>query len=60
MAPLIKHICAKGRLESFLIQRKYAAQLSTLIQAIWLKGTSGTYVSKKLMFQVAFANVKNR
>lgn len=55
---LPKHICAKGKLESFPVQGKYAAELSMLIQAIWLKVTHGMYVSKKLMFLVALAELQ--
>jgi hypothetical protein len=53
-----KHIRAKGKLESFPVQGKYVARLLVLIQAIWLKVTHGMYVSKKLMFLVAFAKLQ--
>jgi hypothetical protein len=32
----------------------YATRISTLMQAIWLKGSQFTYVAKKLMILVAF------
>ncbi len=56
MAPLSVFVQKKGWRISKL-KGKYAARLPTLIQVIWLKGTWGTYVNKKLMLLVALAEL---
>jgi len=50
------HLCKKrwgGGISQ--LKGKYAVKFFTLIQAIWLKGTQGTYVNKKLMLLMALA-----
>ncbi len=53
-----KCICAKRGVESFPTQGKVCSRIPTLSQAIWLKGTWGAYVSKKLMLLVAMAKLQ--
>ncbi len=56
MAPLNAFMQKEGwKLSQF--KGKYAAQLPMFIQMIWLKGTFGMYVSKKLMLLVAIAEL---
>jgi hypothetical protein len=57
MAPLNAFIQKEGMRVSQL-KRKYVTQLLTLIQMIWLKGTYGTYVNKKLMLLGALAKLQ--
>jgi hypothetical protein len=56
MAPLNAFVQKEGwKVSQF--KGKYAAQLPMLIQTIWLKGTFGAYVSKKLMLLVVIAQL---
>jgi hypothetical protein len=56
MAPLNVFVQKEGWTISEL-KGKYVARILALIQAIWLKGIQGTYVSKKLMLLVALAKL---
>ncbi len=44
-----RHSCEKERLEGYTIKGKYVTQMFALLQAIWLKGSKTTYITKKLM-----------
>ncbi len=42
----------------FELKGKYVTRLLVLIQVIWLKGSQGTYVSKKLLLLVALVELR--
>jgi hypothetical protein len=51
-------VCVERRVESSQLKGNYTVKFLVFIQAIWLKGTQGTYVNKKLMLLVALVELQ--